>query len=576
MGLILGVNYTQDASICLIGDSEIYATRKERFDKIKHSWGSINDFENFYLDVIKSKNRKIDLIVDSYSSDPIREKKLIIRSKINSILNYEPEYVEVNHHLAHLYSAIPFKTDKNAIGIVIDCMGSFKNINKDEFKCNLDNKELNCNEIEICSIYEINEENEVCLKYKQYWDGNWKEPKGLGAFYYLLTKCFFNQVGTEGKVMGFSSYGNEDEISYPPLLIKNGFEVSIPIQWLDIFEETGRLDFSNNSYWSPDGVIVKSISEPNLTKSNKKIQKYANMALAGQKAFEDALSEVIKFATTNSKSTEIVYTGGIALNCVANGTIAKNYKNLNFNIPSWPDDGGTSIGAAIYGSIKKGKYRECFKKIDFKLDYIGNKCENSHHIVSNPIYKNRIKEISFHNDDMLIDEIVNRLIEGHVIGIINGLSEFGPRALGNRSLLADPRSDKIRDFINFHIKGREWFRPVAPIAIEEYANCYFDIYAKSNYMQYAVDVKIDKKNSILGVCHVDDTSRIQMINRDDNQFVYGILNKFYSKTNIPMLINTSLNPKGATIVEDFNEALNMLINTDMNSLVVNSKFYIKK
>lgn len=570
MARILGINFTQDASISIIDTQEqsIVAVRKERLNKIKHSWGELGDFTAYYSMLNGVWNKPFDLVVESYSNDPIRNKKNELHKELKSLINFKtnPNIVEISHHIAHLYSTLPIMSSNVAVGIVIDCMGSNRDLSE-QIQINIDKSSVN--DIEICSLYEVDKIGNFTIIGKQYWDGDWSKPVGLGAFYYLLTKCFYSALGSEGKVMALASYGDSQKMSLPPLRIENDYKVFIPDEWLKAFEDTGHFCFTKYTGNQLDNIYNSKVDQPNLDKDSSDFQKNADLAAIGQKVFQDALLRIALWVLKITNTTEITFSGGAALNCVANGFLLKHMPTVKLSVPGHPDDGGTSFGAAIFGAKKLDVLQEIPTT---KLNYWG---------VNKYLPNTSLSQISKlgvekHIDNLtLIKKAVCLIKEGFIIGLYQGRSEFGPRALGNRTLLGDPRNENARDFINFRIKGREWYRPVAPVILEEYANDYFKITQKSDYMQFAVDVKPSKIPLIPAVTHIDNTARVQTLNRVNNPFLYDLLVAFFKETGVPILINTSLNMKGMPIIETPDEAVEMLVNTDMHALIIDNTLIVK-
>jgi len=217
------------------------------------------------------------------------------------------------------------------------------------------------------------------------------------------------------------------------------------------------------------------------------------------------------------ETNNICYSGGVALNCVANSLVVEEYPNL-WILPN-PGDCGSSLGCAAYVGGKHLDFMEngAFLGYDIKGDYP-------------------------------VDEVLNELLKGNLVGVANGRAEYGPRALGNRSLLADPRGKDIKQKMN-KIKNRQEFRPFAPSVLEEHAHKIFDMPTrKSQFMQYVAPCKYPELYP--AICHIDGTSRVQTVSKEDNPGYYKLIKEFYKETNCPMVLNTSLNIKGQPIVND--------------------------
>jgi carbamoyltransferase len=249
---------------------------------------------------------------------------------------------------------------------------------------------------------------------------------------------------------------------------------------------------------------------------------FMDLAASIQKITEEFMCDIANWAHKNIPSKNLVLMGGVALNCVANEKVAR----LNLFDQIWimpnPGDAGSSLGAALAHTKKK---------VIWEGPYLGTNIDN----------------------DIDTDQVVDYLIENRICGLANGRAEFGPRALGNRSLLADPRDNDIKIKVN-DIKRRQRFRPFAPIIMEQYAHQYFDMPVQSSpYMQYTSKTLYPKK--FPAICHVDNTSRVQTLNQQQNPIMYEILSKFYDKTGCPMMLNTSLNIKGQPLVNNFDDAI---------------------
>jgi carbamoyltransferase len=252
-----------------------------------------------------------------------------------------------------------------------------------------------------------------------------------------------------------------------------------------------------------------------ITEENK-----FHIAAAVQKVYELRLNEFMHFARNITGKNNLVFMGGCALNSSANTMLWDIFKDV-WIMPN-PGDAGSSLGAAaaLYG-----------KHLNWKDPYIGYEIKNSYPV----------------------EEIFQGIMKDGVVAVASGRAEYGPRALGNRSILADPRDPSIKDKVNL-IKQRELFRPFAPVVLEEFASEWFDMDFNSPYMQYTVRCKYPDK--VPSVVHVDGTSRVQTVNKDQHPGLYAVLTKFYLNTGVPMLLNTSLNIKGQPLLNDEIDILN--------------------
>lgn len=247
-----------------------------------------------------------------------------------------------------------------------------------------------------------------------------------------------------------------------------------------------------------------------------------DIAASVQAITEEYLLETAKWMRTKLPSRNLVFMGGCALNCVANSRIAREAGFDNVWIMPNPGDAGSAIGAVA-------AYTE--QHLDWKTPYLGTNIDR----------------------DLDIDSIVKDLLNGNVVAVANGRAEFGPRALGNRSLLCDPRGPNAKTNMN-QLKKREEFRPFAPAILEEHADTYFDMPVKSSpYMQFVARCRLPKE--FPGICHVDNTSRVQTVNYTDNPKFRALLELWYEKSGCPMLMNTSLNVKGEPLVNSWADAV---------------------
>ena len=247
-----------------------------------------------------------------------------------------------------------------------------------------------------------------------------------------------------------------------------------------------------------------------------------HIAANTQSVIEEEIQKIfLKAKELVPETDNCVYMGGVALNCVANSIIARDHYPKLWILPN-PGDAGSSLGCAAYLFGEHVNWKTPFTGYDIKGRYPWRK-------------------------------VLNELLDGNIVGVASGRAEFGPRALGNRSLLADPRGDEIKDKVN-EIKRRQKFRPFAPSVLEEHAHEIFDMpVRKSQFMQFVAPCKYPDKYP--AICHVDNTSRVQTVSKDDNPGYYKLIKEFYKKTGCPMVLNTSLNIKGQPIVNSYQDGV---------------------
>jgi carbamoyltransferase len=397
--------------------------------------------------------------------------------------------------------------------------------------------------LEVSSFYRCGRGRPPECITKQLWDGDWDHPAGLGCFYYLLTRLMFTGEGSEGKVMGLAPFGDPDAVGLPDLVVE-GHRVLIPQEWLDVFGERERFSHFRGGPGS--------------------FEDCANLAAEGQRAFERALLQVTAWLHEQTGLDDVVFAGGTALNCSANGRILRESAFRDVFIPPSAHDGGTALGCALYGMIECLGESSGFRWTD---DFLGPESEAR---AAEEVIRGAEAEpgLAVERPADLAAEVAGLLDDGFVVAVHQGRSESGPRALGNRSILGDPRHPGMRDFINFRVKGREWFRPLAPLVLADAAPTIFDVDRPAPYMQLAVDVRAEHREALPAITHVDGTARIQTVEPEHTPFLHALLAAFAERTGCPVLINTSLNGKGDPLTEMPEDSLACVTGTAMHVLVL--------
>lgn len=545
---VLGINRTQDASVCLItAGSNFCSIQKERLTRKKHHWGKAGDLTQLYSERLQSIKEPLDLVVECYSSDPEIKHLDEYARELERVIRFRgrPRTLRISHHLAHLYSTFFISPYEGAAVMVVDCAGSPAR----DFTERLSGQEdIPADWVEVSSFYECDGFNVRCLS-KQTWDFDWAHPAGLGCFYFFLTRAIFPGEGNEGKVMGLAPYGDPDALGMPPL-VTLGEKVFIPDEWLRLLSDKSRFRY--------------------FTDASGSFQECADLAAAGQRCFEAALLEMATWLHFQTGAENLCFAGGTALNCVANGRLLRESPFKNVFVPPSPHDGGTALGCALYGLIEGLGVRRKFHWVN---DFLGPRCEDLERAVEALL---RVDEdVIVERPDNLIESLVDLLASGRVAALFQDRSELGPRALGHRSILADPRSPTVRGWINQHVKGREMFRPLAPAVLIEAASDYFDIDQPVPFMQFAAEVRPECRDIIPAVTHVDGTARLQTVSSEDDPFFHSVIKSFGRRTGISVLLNTSFNGKGEPIVETPAEALSCFKSTAIHALAI-PPFLIRK
>lgn len=539
---VIGINRTQDAAIAVApGASSVYSIQKERITRRKHHWGRLGDVADRYIPRMPLLRDPVDLVVQCYSSDAEIENVGAYRDELAASLTLTPaaEIVEVSHHLSHLYSAFFPSPFGRAAAMIIDAQGSRVRDFTEPVALPSRRGDL----LEVASFYTCDRAGgQVACLAKQLWDGDWARPVGLGCFYSLLTQMFWpTGEGNEGKVMGLAPFGRAHARGLPDLEVR-GHEVFIPDEWMRAFEERNRYR--------------------HFVGGGGDLQDCADFAAAGQRAFENALRRLVDWLYAHTGEGNLVFAGGTALNCSANGILLRESPFRDIFIPPSPHDGGTAVGCALYGQIACLGQRSDFR---WTNDFLGPE----------PDPAEIEAEISTVADDLIVEgpddlvaAVVDLLDTGRVIGLHQGRSESGPRALGNRSILADPRRVDTQDFINFEVKGREWFRPLAPLVLAEHAHRIFDVDRPAPFMQYAAAVRSHYRAQLPGITHVDGSARLQTVEPVNTPFLHVLLSAWYSRTGSPVLINTSLNGPGDPLTETPEQSISTLRKTNMHALAL--------
>tara|TARA_B100000029_G_scaffold98987_1_gene89205 strand:+ start:503 stop:2215 length:1713 start_codon:yes stop_codon:yes gene_type:complete len=386
-------------------------------------------------------------------------------------------------------------------------------------------------------------------------------PHSLGLFYSAFTYFLGFQVNEgEYKLMGLASYGEPkfyDKILDNLIDVKDDGSIHLNMKY---FSFTFDKVMTNKKFSDLFGIERRN-------ENDEMSQLHYDIGASAQKVLEEIILKMVNFLYEKTKIKNLCLAGGVALNGVANYRILKESKFENIHIPPSPGDAGSAIGCAKYlYHAYHGNERVIETISSNRISenvYVGPSHSNEQ--IKEFLEKNNISYELLDNEQLL--KTTAKLIsEGNVVGWFQGKMEWGPRALGNRSILADPRKKEMKDILNEKIKHRESFRPFAPSILEEFCSEYFDIDITSPYMLFVAPIK--KPNLIPAVTHVDGTGRLQTVSKQSNPLYYNLINEFYKLTSVPVIINTSMNVKGEPIVNTPKEAYNMLQKTDMDYLIL--------
>lgn len=391
-------------------------------------------------------------------------------------------------------------------------------------------------------------------------------PHSIGIFYTAMTQLLgFPHYGDEYKVMGMAPYGEPkylDKFDDVVHLTKDGlFKLN-----LKYFRSAtqGVISYGDDnipiveSMYSDE--MVKLFGAPRK-KDEELTQHHKDLAASVQRFTEKVIFHILEHLQKRTGLENVCIAGGVAQNSVANGKIISNTSFKNVYIPSAGHDAGISIGAALYVQHQVLNFK---RQPAIKTAYTGSRFTNTE--IKNTLQKKNILFTEL-EDDVLFEKITECLVRGGVVGWFNGRAEFGPRALGGRSIIADPRRNDAKEILNLKIKRRESFRPFAPSILKEYVSEYFELNDDVPFMEKVFLIKKEKRSEIPAVTHVDGTGRLQSVDKEISPRYYALIETFRKKTGVPILLNTSFN-ENEPIVNSPSEALDCYLRTNMDMLVM--------
>ena len=570
--IILGINaYHGDASACIFVNNEIVAAaEEERFTRIKHAAGFPINAIKFCLSKANISINQVDHIAINRNPKQKIISKIIYASfklfnynflknrfnnlkKINSLkkefeinfnTNLKAKIHNIDHHTSHIASSVFFSEFKDTNFISVDGFGDFVSTVTGYF----DGKKIN--------------------KFKEVLF-----PHSLGLFYTAMTQFLgFEKYGDEYKVMGLAPYGEPIYVEKLRKILIDDQKKIFRLNLNYFLHHKGNVDMT----WLHGEPFIGRVFSDKLIellgpvrKKNDEIKKFhKDIAASTQKIYEELFFKIANDLYKENKNDNLSLSGGCAMNSVANGKLLEktNYKNIY--VQAAPGDSGGALGSAgfLINSLdeKSVKFSDnpylgpCFSNKE-----INNILEKySEEFKKKSIILKKIEHL-----DKLFSLVAKYISNGLVVGYFNGKMEWGPRALGNRSILADPRDPNIKETLNLKIKRRESFRPFAPSILKDLTNEWFEIDDDVPFMSKVFQIKEEKKILIPAVTHVDGSGRLQTVSKNYNYNFYMLIKRFYEITGVPMVLNTSFN-ENEPIVCKPEEAIDCFLRTKMDILVL--------
>jgi carbamoyltransferase len=561
----LNINHADTSAAIFKNNNLIAAVEEERFVRVKHySQFPFNSIK-YCLSEAKINMSQINFI--TINSNPLKSffKKIYyillnprsINVGLSSLKNYEKKFsiikllnnVDQNnpfngkikyfdHHLSHLNSSS--NNFESSVNVSIDGFGDFSS----------------------CS-WGVKKNNIIKIDDKIYF------PHSLGIFYQAITQYLgFKNYGDEYKVMGLAPYGEPKYVEEISKLInyKNNCNFELNLKYFTHHKK--KIFFIDNN----GNPIFKNLYSKELIKliglerqNNEELtQKHKDLAKSTQLVFEKILFNLLNDIYKKYKIKNLDLSGGCAMNSAANGKITQNTPFENVYVSSNPGDAGGAIGSAVCLISNKLKSNQ----INGATPYLGNQYTN-HEIekIINKLNLGNKFSIKKIKDDLIFKMVANLITQSLVIGWFQGRMEWGPRALGNRSILSDPRNPKMREILNLKIKRRESFRPFAPAILYEEMHKWFELNKAVPHMSEVYNIIESKRSLIPAVTHIDGTGRVQTVNILDNFRFYNLIKEFKIQSGVPILLNTSFN-ENEPIVQSPEQAISCFTRTNMDILVL--------
>ena len=571
--LIIGLNaFHGDSSACIVKDGKLIAAiEEERIRRIKHWAGFPSEAIRYCLKAAGAQLKDVDIVavnqdsgsnfwrkvaygIKSRPSLKLVEQRLLNRKARRSIPDlladnfgedsFAGEMVYIDHHLAHLSSAFHVSPFHQATAVSVDGFGDFAS-----------------------AAWGFGSGKDITVEGKVYF------PHSLGVFYQALTQYLgFPHYGDEYKVMGLAPYGKPTYINEMREIVrlKEGGGFSLDLQYFKHHKE-------GVSYTWDGGVpavgplftdALENLLGPKRQKSDALEDHHMNVARSVQEMYEEAFFNLLTTLQEKHSCDEIALAGGCANNSVANGKIRRRTSYKRVYVQSAAGDAGGAVGAAFQAWHQRGGQRSFVMDHAYwgpeytTDDFSSLLSENAVHLDDADCSVELLED-----EDELCRRTADVINEGQVVGWFQGRLEWGPRALGNRSIVCDPRRADMKEVLNLKIKKRESFRPFAPSVLEEDVSNWFEEDDAVPFMMKVFQINQDKRAQIPSVTHVDGSGRLQTVSKNTNPRYHKLISSFKALTGVPMVLNTSFN-ENEPVVCTPEEALDCFLRTNMDVLVL--------
>lgn len=568
--LILGLNlFHSDSSAAILVDGQVaFAVAEERLNRVKHFGGVPRLAIQACLDAVGARITDIDHVALGRDPDVHQAQRLLyglrnpskvrnlaklrnrgqslkdLRSVLAEALDADPSTMRfrehyIEHHLAHIASAFYCSDMEEAAGLSVDGSGDF-----------------------VSTMFARCSGTDIAISGRVY------VPHSLGAFYTMICELIgYRAYGDEGKVMGLAALGNDAFLDRIRPILKTtrvGFRLDldyfVPMGSNMGIEVTASGEVTQPRMFSDK--MVEGFGQPREPRTDI-TQRDMDLAYAVQARYEEVFFHLLHVLERQTTSTNLVMAGGCALNSVANGKVFGESSFDRTWIQPAAGDEGLSLGAALYCWHSTLGRPRSFEMKDAYLGPEFSDAELEEALEAAGISYEKLER------ELLLARAAEALANQKVVGWFQGRMEWGPRALGNRSILAHPGPAEMKDILNARVKHREWFRPFAPAILEEYLSEYFEHDHPSPFMLHVYAIRPEKRASLAAVTHVDGTGRLQTVSRRENPLYYDLIEGFRKLTGLPVVLNTSFN-ENEPIVCTPQEAIDCFQRTRMDMLVLGS------